>query len=176
MNRPRNRGLGDARLAVMKAVCAGYLEGRTIYEVAAASDISTTTVRHMLREAGVPMRRKGHAYRARHERLWDHVVPEPNLGCWLWLGAELGRGGHFYGVVRWGGRTFAAHRMAWEATNGPIPPELVVRHKCDVTLCINPGHLCLGTPADNSADMVRRGRSLRGARNPQHKAYAQGRA
>lgn len=45
---------------------------------------------------------------------------------------------------------------------------LVVRHTCDNPRCINPRHLVIGTAADNSADMVHRGRSLKGTRH--HKA------
>ena len=43
--------------------------------------------------------------------------------------------------------------------NGPIPPGLVVRHRCDNPPCVNPDHLEIGTQADNQADMAIRGRS-----------------
>jgi hypothetical protein len=45
---------------------------------------------------------------------------------------------------------------------GPIPKGMVIRHKCDNPKCINPAHLELGTPYDNSADMVARDRSTVG--------------
>jgi hypothetical protein len=52
-----------------------------------------------------------------------------------------------------------AHRWVWEAVNGPIPPRMVVRHKCDNRLCYRLSHLELGTQADNVADMVSHGHS-----------------
>ena len=41
----------------------------------------------------------------------------------------------------------------------------VARHSCDTPLCVNARHILNGTHADNAADMVARGRSLKGERN-----------
>jgi hypothetical protein len=51
-----------------------------------------------------------------------------------------------------------AHRVAWIATNGPIPPGAIVCHACDNPPCCNPGHLWLGRDADNNADKEAKGR------------------
>jgi hypothetical protein len=51
-----------------------------------------------------------------------------------------------------------AHRIAWEDTIGPIPEGLCVLHKCDVSACVNPNHLFVGTQQDNIDDMIQKGR------------------
>src|SRR5689334_1558894 len=39
---------------------------------------------------------------------------------------------------------------------------MVVRHKCDQPLCINPEHLTLGTHLENARDAMERGRLPKG--------------
>lgn len=91
----------------------------------------------------------------------DLCIPEPNSGCWLWLGA-VGRGGYgnFKGPSREMG---SAHRWAWRLFRGPIPRGeghhgTCVLHKCDVRVCVNPDHLYLGDSTDNARDRKVRGR------------------
>lgn len=87
------------------------------------------------------------------ERLGSKIR-KTKAGCWIWLGARSQR----YGVLKVNGRLRGAHRVQWEITRGPIPPGMFVLHRCDVPRCVNPGHLFLGTHADNMHDMVRKGR------------------
>ena len=80
---------------------------------------------------------------------------DAETGCWLWQGA-IGSDG--YGRVRRRGVTYSAHRFSYALFKGPIPDELCVMHRCDTPACVNPTHLVLGTKADNSRDMLRKGR------------------
>ncbi len=76
-------------------------------------------------------------------------------GCWLWT-ASAKPGG--YGQILVGRVPAYAHRVSYELYVGEIPEGMVVRHKCDVRLCVNPDHLELGTQADNVMDCIKRGR------------------
>jgi hypothetical protein len=51
--------------------------------------------------------------------------------------------------------------VAWTIANGPIPEGLFVLHRCDNAVCCNPAHLFLGTRADNTRDMIAKGRQSR---------------
>lgn len=97
------------------------------------------------------------------EKLERWSIPEPNSGCLLWLGtmhSKTGYGGTNDAVN--GRRILTAHRAAWEVANGRrVPKGQMVRHKCDVKLCINPAHLELGTARDNILDAVKRGQHRR---------------
>src|ERR1035438_2085813 len=69
-----------------------------------------------------------------------------------------------YGRIRVNGKRTSLHRWIVEQVEGPLLPGEVVRHKCDNPPCFLYEHLERGTKADNSRDMVERGRSGRKTR------------
>lgn len=108
------------------------------------------------------------------KRFFEKV--EKTASCWMWVGGRFGtnRGEYFrYGCFLMSKQRGAmlAHRASWELHYGEIPNGMVVCHKCDTPLCVNPDHLFLGTQKDNAMDMVSKGRNYcqRGEKSAWHK-------
>ena len=112
------------------------------------------------------------------DRFWSKVNPAgpvpphcPEIGqCWVWTAGCNPDG---YGHCTVGSRTdgtrrmVLSHRHLYAALVMPIPEGQLVCHHCDNPPCVRPGHLFLGTNADNQLDMTRKGRrnAARGERN-----------
>lgn len=76
-------------------------------------------------------------------------------GCWEWQGFRHLKG---YGAMCYRGRNQRTHRIAYVCAKGPIPPGMMVLHKCDNPPCCNPDHLYVGDGFDNMRDASRKGR------------------
>lgn len=89
-------------------------------------------------------------------RLMDFVEFDTNGGCWLWTG-PTGSGRPRLMPER-GQRDRLAYRLTYELLVRPIPQGVVLCHRCDQPLCVNPAHLFPGSQSDNVRDMWQKGR------------------
>lgn len=97
-------------------------------------------------------------------RFWASIDQGFPGECWPWTGHKIRSGyGHFYTD----GRIVKAHRVAYFLYYGVDPGDKLVCHTCDNPPCCNPLHHFLGSPKDNSNDMMQKGRHARcGPKNP----------
>ena len=79
-------------------------------------------------------------------RFSKYVLPEPNTGCWFWVGG-LSKNG--YGQFWLLGRTVSAHRFSYFLFRGSLDDSLVIDHLCRTPSCVNPQHLDLVSQSVN---------------------------
>ncbi len=97
------------------------------------------------------------------DRFWPKV--QKTETCWLWTGAVDSSG---YGLIEVGGcknrATLRAHRVAC-MLKGVRIAGLVVRHECNVKLCVRVAkrHAQAGTQKQNMRDRELAGNTLRGS-------------
>lgn len=84
------------------------------------------------------------------EDFYSHINKTDS--CWIWTGAFMTSG---YGFFR--GKT--AHKLSYIINKGDVPDGLFVLHSCHNRKCCNPEHLRIGTPEENSQDMIKAGRA-----------------
>lgn len=79
--------------------------------------------------------------------------------CWIWEGGSISSE---YGIAYKKGlvENVLIHRLSWFLFNAALPGR-VVRHSCDNRKCWNPHHLLSGTHAQNTEDMMQRGRHVK---------------
>jgi hypothetical protein len=80
-------------------------------------------------------------------------------GCWIWTSTTTkDKSGNRRAQIRVSGKYVYAARVSYELHKEPVPPTLLVLHKCDNPLCVNPDHLFTGTYQDNTLDAIQKGR------------------
>lgn len=95
------------------------------------------------------------------QRFMQKYVADTATGCWLWKSTKAsGRA-----QIRVNSKYKPAARVAYELFIGPAPEDMFVCHKCDNPACVNPSHLFLGTPRDNTMDAINKGRFTQHIKN-----------
>lgn len=104
-------------------------------------------------------------------RFWSRIDVQSKTACWVWRAGFFNSG---YGCFRVTGKSYVANRIAYFLTFDKDPLDSHVCHSCDIRYpigdiayrkCCNPGHLWLGTSADNIQDASNKGRMATGDRN-----------
>jgi hypothetical protein len=99
---------------------------------------------------------------------WSRVKKGGPDECWDWQGSTANHYGQVYLGKRNGKQVNdSAHNVMWRLHHGDIPAGLVIRHRCDRTICLNPRHLLIGTQADNVEDARIQGKYKRPRPNGQ---------
>lgn len=88
-------------------------------------------------------------------KLINKTYLDKNTNCLIWTGCRDKDG---YGRLKVKGKNQKAHRVSFSLHHNMEIPNLLVLHTCDTPSCINPDHLFLGTHADNTKDMLSKGR------------------
>jgi len=97
------------------------------------------------------------------EHFWRRL--DKSGECWVWTGGRMNEDG--YGGLKFGGRKWGAHQLAYTLAYGPIPDNLCVLHHCDNPPCCRPDHLFLGDRKANNEDKAEKERAPRGEQNAQ---------
>jgi hypothetical protein len=80
------------------------------------------------------------------EWLRENSTPEPNTGCWLWLGSNKGAYPGF-------GNSYVNREML-----GLRSRRQHACHRCNQKMCVNPAHVYRGDSFTNMQDVVRDGK------------------
>lgn len=91
-------------------------------------------------------------------RFHEKVFPEPNSGCWLWLGAPDKDGYGELTISPGLGVKYKlkSHHIAYILYKGKKPVNKQILHNCDNRSCASPYHIYAGTHQQNMRDKAAR--------------------
>ncbi len=87
-------------------------------------------------------------------------IPVDKNGCKLWI-QGIDKDGYGYYTIK--GKMYIAHRFLYGILNPGDYQGLVVMHSCDNRACCNIDHLSIGTQSENTLDMVKKFRNVKGS-------------
>lgn len=110
-------------------------------------------------------------------RIVDKTIYTDLDSCWFWNGTKQYNGkGHKHGCIWYNRKYVQIHRLMFHNFIQDVPiferkkDSLQVNHKCDTDgQCINPHHMYLGTPKENTKDCFELGnknKAASGEKNP----------
>lgn len=118
----------------------------------------------MTTKRGKPRTRRPYGLSPDDTTRWFLDRAEPAGDCLITHTARTAKG---YGLITYQGSRVYLHRLVLEAKLGrALCADEMARHSCHRPACINPDHLSAGSAQDNSNDMKRAERSMRGAAHP----------
>ena len=98
-------------------------------------------------------------------RIVDKTIYSNFESCWIWNGTrQYNEKGHKHGCIWYNRKYVQIHRLMFHNFIQDVPVyerkknSLQVNHKCDTDgQCINPYHMYLGTPKENTKDCIEHG-------------------